>query len=372
MTLADLTLRRLAIPFRAAFRHAAADRDATESAWVEARSQRGAIGWGESCPRRYVTGEDLPSVSRFFLRHRCDLIRRIADVGDLLAWSYAHRDDIDRHPAAWCALELALLDVLAKDRDISVEALLGLREVSGTYRYSAVVGVGGSAEFRATVERYAAAGFDDFKLKLSGDRERDREHIAWLRRSAAAARLRVDANNLWATVEEAARYVEALEASLVGIEEPLPPRRWADLAALTVRTGTPMILDESCTRVADLSGACAHGDRWIVNVRVSKMGGILRALRVVDVARASGIRIVVGAHVGETSVLTRAALTVAAQARDLVVAQEGAFGTHLLRADVCDPPLTFGPGGLLVMEHAARAGFGVSVRRDLQSPTVLP
>src|SRR6185369_4275584 len=92
MTLADLTLHRLAIPFRTTFRHAAAERDATESALVVARSRRGVVGWGESCPRRYVTGEDFASVSRFFLRHRGDLIRRIRDVGDLVAWSDAHRD----------------------------------------------------------------------------------------------------------------------------------------------------------------------------------------------------------------------------------------------------------------------------------------
>jgi len=44
--------------------------------------------------------------------------------------------------------------------------------------------------------------------------------------------------------------------------------------------------------------------------------------------------VIVGAHVGETSLLTRAALTVANSARDLLVAQEGAFGTHLLARDV--------------------------------------
>ena len=40
--------------------------------------------------------------------------------------------------------------------------------------------------------------------------------------------------------------------------------------------------------------------------------------------------------------LTRAALTVANSARDILIAQEGAFGTHLLAHDVIDPPLMFG------------------------------
>jgi L-Ala-D/L-Glu epimerase len=74
---------------------------------------------------------------------------------------------------------------------------------------------------------------------------------------------------------------------------------------------------------------------------------LLRSLAVVDAARSAGVGIVVGAQVGETSLLTRAALIVAQAAGDALVAQEGAFGTALLERDVCDPPLMFGKCGVL-------------------------
>ena len=71
---------------------------------------------------------------------------------------------------------------------------------------------------------------------------------------------------------------------------------------------------------------------------------------------------IVGAQVGETSLLTRAALTVARAAGDLLVGQEGAFGTLLLERDVCDPPLMFGKAGVLDIADypslASGAGFG--------------
>ncbi|MFZ1761994.1 MAG: hypothetical protein WAT99_03795, partial [Nitrospira sp.] len=71
--------------------------------------------------------------------------------------------------------------------------------------------------------------------------------------------------------------------------------------------------------------------------------------------------IVVGAQVGETSILTRAALTVADRYRDILLAQEGAFGTHLLEYDLCDPPLMFGRGGRLAMDrYSTRPGLGLS------------
>ena len=73
--------------------------------------------------------------------------------------------------------------------------------------------------------------------------------------------------------------------------------------------------------------------RWIVNVRVSKMGGLIRSLALIEAARSRGVLLIVGAHVGETSLLTRAALTIADHAGARLLAQEGAVGTHLLETD---------------------------------------
>ena len=74
---------------------------------------------------------------------------------------------------------------------------------------------------------------------------------------------------------------------------------------------------------------------------------------------------IVGAHVGETGILTRAALTLAHGAGDALIAQEGAFGAHLLSRDLCEPPLMFGDGGVLTVEdaldHPAAPGFGLIV-----------
>ncbi len=365
MILSSLELSRIAIPFRVSFRHAAAERRETESVWIAARTRGGATGFGEGCPRSYVTGEDLDSVRAFFGRHRDTLIDGIASVADLVAFAAAHRADIDRNPAAWCALEMALLDAMAKEQNVSVEALLGLSAPSRTFRYSAVVGASDAAAFRATTDRYRALGFDDFKIKISGDPALDRDNLAWLQRGGGSGcRVRLDANNLWTTADEAARYLDEIDCAAFAVEEPLPANRYESLAALATARNVSIILDESCLRAEQLR----HLDRlraaWIINIRVSKMGGILRSLEVVDAARRRGIPLIVGAQVGETSLLTRAALTVAAQAGDLLVAQEGAFGTLLLESDVCDPPLMFGPAGALSLADPSAPGFGLVMSTD--------
>ena len=88
------------------------------------------------------------------------------------------------------------------------------------------------------------------------------------------------------------------------------------------------------------------------------MGGLLRSLAIAEQARRLKIPIIIGAQVGETSILTRAALTVAHACREILVGQEGAFGTHLLEYDITGQPIMFGNKGLLsATPHAKTPGL---------------
>ena len=211
---------RLDIPFTAAFKHSSAVRTATQSVWVTARSGRVA-GVGEGCPREYVTGESLASAQTFFADHHEVLVQDIDSVDALACWVVAHTTLIDANPAAWCAVELAMLELFARQADVPVERVVGVPPTTGTFQYSAVVGDGGADMFRATVTRYRTLGFVDFKLKLSGDPTLDRDKIDTFREVEHPERLRirVDANNLWDDAETAVRYLQDLDCVFVGIEK---------------------------------------------------------------------------------------------------------------------------------------------------------
>ena len=95
------------------------------------------------------------------------------------------------------------------------------------------------------------------------------------------------------------------------------------------------------------------------------MGGLIRSLNIVEKARKLGIGLIIGAQVGETSLLTRAGLVVANVARDILVAQEGAFGTYLLEQDICDAPLMFGKSGILsVADYSTLQDPGLGFKFD--------
>jgi L-Ala-D/L-Glu epimerase len=346
-------LRELRIPFKSVFKHASASRAETSSIWVEALEAGRVVGHGEACPRPYVTHETIESARAFVSSHGESIARSVRDLDTLRHWMDAHSTDIDANPAAWCAVELACLDALGRNTGQTIEALLGRPPLTGTFTYTAVVGDEDPAAFHVRVQQYHRMGFSDFKVKLSGDIERDRQKLsAFAPLLAAGVRVRADANNVWKTAAEAAHALSRLAFPWFAVEEPISANQYDELDALAQTVGCPIVLDESLVRRQQLAHLSAAPVRWFINVRVSKMGGLLRSLDLVDDARRRGFGVIVGAQVGETSLLTRAGLTVAHAAGDALVAQEGAFGTHLLTDDVCDPPIMFGARGLLdVLDH---------------------
>lgn len=370
MKLEQLTLRRFDMPFRTAFRHASAKRARTENVIVVAAAADGVVGYGEGCPRAYVTGESLQTASGFFDRHRASLLAQVSDLATLLRWRDRHADDIARNPSAYAAVELALLDAIGRACGRSVETLLGLPPLQGAFRYTAVLGDSVWPVYRLQLSRYRRAGFGDFKLKLSGDPARDRRKLAPFRHAPDRPRVRADANNLWPDAAACIAALAPLDFPWFALEEPVAAGRLDDCRRVADALATRIVLDESFLDRRQLDQLSDDADRWLLNCRVSKLGGLTRAVEVVREARRRGFGIIVGAHVGESAILTRAGLTLAVAAGDRLVAQEGAFGTHLLRRDLATPSLMFGPGGVLAADRFSdpqATGLGLVIDGGLLS-----
>ncbi len=353
------------VPFKRVFRHASASRRQAENLIVAAHADDGTIGYGEGCPRSYVTGETVPSCAAFVHQHAATFCADIGSVDDLRAWIDAHRGAIDENPAAFCAMETAALDLLGKTNGCNVERLLGVAAGPPDVEYSAVLGDMPLPLFRWQLRGYRSRGFADFKVKLSGSARRDRAKLApFVSRSSGPGTVRLDANNLWETPEQCAEHLESLGSVAFAIEEPLQAGDIEGCVEVARDCGLKIIADES-VRFARQLPSLPEPSRWIVNVRVSKMGGIVRSIDTVDAAARAGVDVIVGCQVGETSLLTRAALAVIASNPGAVVAAEGAFGTHLLGSDLTDRTIMWGHGGVLRGRDVLdRSGGGLGLRLD--------
>ncbi len=374
------TIVPLQIPMRVGFKHASAERKVTESLWVEA-ARGDLVGLGEGCPRSYVTGEDLAGA----LEWAQDVESKLANVNslkDLELFTREYSESIDKNLSAWCALELAIIDLLAKEANLSVEQFLGISSSKTSFQYTAVLSADDEEKFQSNIEKYLKFGFFDFKLKAVANLEDDIRRItaigshmspkvkmlwppmrllasAYAYRSPFDFRLRIDGNNAWAGREaDIKALLEQSPIKIWAIEEPFAPRDYEKLSQLSIEYGVGIILDESLCTINDIKEASAYSGKWIANLRVSKLGGLIRSLEIVSLLKRKGWEIIVGAQVGETSVLSRAALVVAQAAGANLAAQEGAFGTILLEKDMATPELRFGFAGVLKTNRGG-LGFGL-------------
>lgn len=357
---ASIRIGRFESPMRFSFKHASAERVATENILVEI-GENGVYGYGEGCPRDYVTGETLQTAEGFLLRHGPEIAEAASDLCSFRNWIDSHEALIDENPAAFCSIELAALDLLGKRMKQPLESVVGAPVLSEPATYSAVIGSSSPIKSRIIGAVYHLSGFSDFKVKLNGRMTTDRKVV---RRLPKGVRLRIDANNYWRSAQDCISYIQQLGRRIWALEEPVAPGDVSAMQEIGEALNVKVILDESFAHRNQLPVYCARPERWIANIRVSKCGGILRSMRLAQECQASGLGIILGAHVGETSLLTRAALAIGQALHRPPLAREGAYGKILLKSDLTNASLQFHYGGRLSPARyglATKAGLGLEV-----------
>ncbi len=351
----------LFLPLKTVFKQASSVRAQGESVWCEARRNK-LVGFGEGCPRTYVTNEDVPGALAWVTRKIKLIEKDCTTISLLKEWISENRLEIDQHPAAFCAIETALLDLFAREEEMSVEKLLGQKPAKAVYTYTGVLGDSSEEKFIALCQRYLAAGFTDFKVKVNGDLSKDQLKLQQLQKLSESSglpniRIRLDANNLWqGNTSAAIHHLSNLAVPLFGIEEPVAPKNFQALSEISRALDLPIILDESLCSLNDLEQLDQVQGRFIGNIKVSRLGGVIRSLEMVRSLQTRGHRIIVGAHVGETSVLTRAGMCVARAAGSNLAAQEGGYGLMLLEREPIQPSLMFAAKGQIDLAKVAADG----------------
>lgn len=363
MTKRMITHESIQIPFKAKFVHHSATREWTEAILVEIKNHNSSIsGLGESCPRSYVTGESIQSAQNF-IALTTPLLEQVHSLEQLKKLAVLLSNEIDINPSAWCALEMAMLDLLARENNCSVEKLLGLEPKVDLLPYSGVIGID---SFPATLLKliiYKCLGFFDFKIKLSGKPSQDLKTLKLV--SFFSKKIRVDANNLFKTSQEAIDYLSPLRSFIWAIEEPVTPHALNEMQKIASALKLKIILDESFLNDASLEKITGMHEIFIPNLRISKLGGVLRTLELVAKLEARNFQWILGSHVGEMSLLTRASFLISENCASRPIAKEGGFSTHLLSDDPFIPNLKLGRGAMIKHNTFLRsAGWGMKRKKN--------
>ena len=263
--------------------------------WVRLTDQDGHEGWGEAAPSKFY-GETADSVAAALKFYGSALPEDPFNLEDAEGrWATMLRGNA----AARAALSAALHDLVGKRLGVPVYRLWGLDPCKAP-KSTFTIGLDTPERIKAKVRE--AEQFPILKVKLGTDHDLE---ILRAIREATDKEIRVDANCGW-TVKGAIRMLPVLdEFGVTVLEQPLPPDDLDGLAVITAQSDIPVIADESCKTVADIPPLVGKVDG--INIKLAKCGGLREALRMIAVARAHGLMVMVGCMIESSLGITAAA-----------------------------------------------------------------
>jgi L-alanine-DL-glutamate epimerase-like enolase superfamily enzyme len=207
---------------------------------------------------------------------------------------------VEGHYATKAAVDIALHDWLGKKLGIPLYQHFGL-DPNDTPLTTFSIGIDKPEVIRQKVRE--AEQYPVLKVKVGLDND---EEVIEAVRSVTKKPLRVDANEGFKSKEQAVERINWLEKLGVEfIEQPLPASNLEDMNWIRKRVHMPVIADEACLSAADIPkiATCFDG----INVKVDKAGGLLEAWRMINMARALGMKTMLGCMVSSSCSVTAAA-----------------------------------------------------------------
>jgi L-Ala-D/L-Glu epimerase len=263
--------------------------------WVRLTDGDGLEGWGEAAPTRFY-GETPESVMAALQVYGSMLPE---DPFNLEQAEQSWANGLRANAAARAALSSALHDLIGKRLDLPVYRLWGLDPCTAP-KSTFTIGLDTPERIKAKVRE--AQEYPILKVKLGTDRDLE---ILRAIREATDKELRVDANCGW-TVKRAIRMLPILEEfGVTVLEQPLAPHDLDGLAAVSAQAEIPVIADESCLTAVDIPPLVGKVDG--INIKLAKCGGLREALRMIAVARAHGLMVMVGCMIETSLGITAAA-----------------------------------------------------------------
>ena len=299
----QLSYHRLTLELRHPFGIASNSRTSTPAVLVEVERD-GLIGYGEAAMPPYL-GESQETAEAFL--GKVDLAR-FEDPFQLEEILPAIDTLAPGNPAAKAAVDIALHDWIGKKLGAPWHRLWGLNPAK-TPVTSFTIGIDTPEVVRQKTRE--AEPYQILKVKLGRGRDTDRQLIDTIR-EVTDTPITVDANQGWRERDEALRMSEWLATKYVlFIEQPMPKEQPDDTAWLRARSPLLLIADESVQRLADVTRAAGVFDG--INIKLMKCTGLREAHKMITLARALGLKVMLGCMT-ETS----CAISAAAQLSPLV------------------------------------------------------
>ena len=367
MRIKKAIIARVILPFTGEFSHSLRKRLWVRNIVVILVDENGEIlGCGEGAPRPYVTGETLETVEENirYLTGREDFPGELETVDQI--WRM-----IDALPAtkemnaSICALEMALLDAFARYKKKRVLDLFAKDYYTDSINYGAAIPLGTEELVNHVCFKIKNLGINKLKLKLGRDYSHNRMLLTTVDRIFQDGYdLKADVNGVW-TYKTGLQHIELINDYKVKIlEQPMSPEdpEIAGLSSETKKYNIDLMADESACTLDDLYILSDNRHYQMINIRVSKCGGLRRSLSMINYIRNSGMKFQIGCQLGESGLLSSAGRILSLLSNDSVY-YDGSYDNLLLAENITDSDVSFSYGGKAYPLMGAGLGVNVNINK---------
>lgn len=256
-----------------------------DSTVVEVITDTDEVGYGEVCP---LGPFYLPAYAKGVRAGIEELAPQLIGANPLEIEKLNRQMDslLLGHPYVKSGIDMACWDILGKTCGQPLTTLLGGRYGDDFVLYRAISQTPPD-EMVANVQKYRDEGYRRFQLKVGGEPDVDIERIIAVSEQLQDGEVLVaDANTGWLQ-HQAVRVVEAVSECDVYIEQPC--KTYEQCLAIRNRSAHPFILDENIDSVDRLIQGHSDGAMDVVNLKISKLGGITKLKQARDLCLRFGI-----------------------------------------------------------------------------------
>lgn len=286
------------------FRTALGQHDYLENVIFVLTLDDGTKGYGEAAIAPHITGETVEETLRHLETTGHMLIGK--EVSEYLKLSSRVNEKLPHNKSAVAAVEVSLLDALCRQWKIPLWKFFGGRPARVISDITIVIS--SLDETEESVRKFYQQGFRAFKVKIGRDHDLDYQRVLAVKRSAPGARIYLDANQGY-SAEDTLRFLELLKRAAVSpvlIEQPVPKGDFEGLKKVSRCGGVPVCADESASSLADVIRIIRHKAAAAINIKLMKFG-LLRAREVYFLAKANGIKLMMGGMMETSLAMTAAA-----------------------------------------------------------------
>ncbi|PON38949.1 Mandelate racemase/muconate lactonizing enzyme/methylaspartate ammonia-lyase [Parasponia andersonii] len=292
--------RALNVPLIAPFTIATSRLERVENVAIRIELRNGCVGWGEAPILPFVTAEDQPTAMAT-ATEACEFLRRspemtlasaLGEIGGILP---GHE-----FASVRAGVEMALIDAVASDIGVPLWRLFG--GVSNTITTDITIPIVSPAEAAALASKYRKQGFGTLKLKVGKNLNTDMEVLQAIRAVHPDCLFILDANEGYKPKEavEVLEKLHEMRVTPVLFEQPVHRDDWEGLGYVSHiarnKYGVSVAADESCRSITDVKKIVEGGLVDVINIKLAKVG-VVGALEIIEMARLSGLKLMIGGMV---------------------------------------------------------------------------